>query len=306
MRKEHIVMKAVRILSRNIRDAFKSVFRNFSLSLASITCITITLIVVSLSLILTFNVNNFTDKVEKNATIVVFLENKIKDEEKDQLRSSIEKIQNVETISYESKSEIQEKMMNESETYKNIMSGWTEEENPLQDTYLLKVKNVDLIGDTAKEVGALEGVGTVKYGEGMIEQLVSIFDLVRQGSYIVVIALVIVTAFLIANTIKITIFSRRREIEIMRLVGASNINIKIPFVFEGLLLGLLGSVFPILITTYGYTMIYNKFGGKLFSNLISLIEPQPFIFKISGVLVLIGIIVGMFGSLRAVKKYLRA
>lgn len=299
-------MKAVRILSRNIRDAFKSVFRNFSLSLASITCITITLIVVSLSLILTFNVNNFTDKVEKNATIVVFLENKIKDEEKDQLRSAIEKIQNVETISYESKSEIQEKMMNESETYKNIMSGWTEEENPLQDTYLLKVKNVDLIGDTAKEVGALEGVGTVKYGEGMIEQLVSIFDLVRQGSYIVVIALVIVTAFLIANTIKITIFSRRREIEIMRLVGASNINIKIPFVFEGLLLGLLGSVFPILITTYGYTMIYNKFGGKLFSNLISLIEPQPFIFKISGVLVLIGIIVGMFGSLRAVKKYLRA
>ncbi len=299
-------MKAVRILSRNIRDAFKSVFRNFSLSLASITCITITLIVVSLSLILTFNVNNFTNKVEKNATIVVFLENKIKDEEKEKLRSTIEKIQNVDTISYESKSEIQEKMMNESETYKNIMSGWTEEENPLQDTYLLKVKNVDLIGDTAKEVGALEGVGTVKYGEGMIEQLVSIFDLVRQGSYIVVIALVIVTAFLIANTIKITIFSRRREIEIMRLVGASNINIKIPFVFEGLLLGLLGSILPILITTYGYTMIYNKFGGKLFSNLITLIEPQPFIFKISGVLVLIGIIVGMFGSLRAVKKYLRA
>ena len=299
-------MKAVRILSRNIRDAFKSVFRNFSLSLASITCITITLIVVSLSLILTFNVNNFTDKVEKNATIVVFLENKIKDEEKESLRTAIEKIQNVDTISYESKSEIQEKMMNESETYKNIMSGWTEEENPLQDTYLLKVKNVDFIGDTAKEVGALEGVGTVKYGEGMIEQLVSIFDLVRQGSYIVVLALVVVTAFLIANTIKITIFSRRREIEIMRLVGDSNINIKIPFVFEGLLLGFLGSILPILITTYGYTVIYNKFGGKLFSNLITLIEPQPFVFKVSGVLILIGILVGMFGSLRAVKKYLKS
>lgn len=299
-------MKAVRILSRNIRDAFKSVFRNFSLSLASITCITITLIVVSLSLILTFNVNNFTDKVEKNATIVVFLENKIDDEGKDKLRSNIEKIENVDTISYESKGEIQEKMMNESETYKNIMSGWTEEENPLQDTYLLKVKNVDLIGDTAKAVGELEGVGTVKYGEGMIEQLVSIFDLVRQGSYIVVIALIVVTAFLIANTIKITIFSRRREIEIMRLVGASNINIKIPFVFEGLLLGLLGSLLPILITTYGYITIYNKFGGKLFSNLITLVEPQPFIFQISGVLVVIGIIVGMFGSLRAVKKYLKA
>lgn len=299
-------MKAVRILSRNIRDAFKSVFRNFSLSLASITCITITLIVVSLSLILTFNVNNFTNKVEKNATIVAFLNQKITEEEKISLKGSIEKIENVDTISYESKSEIQEKMMNESETYKNIMSEWTEEENPLQDTYLLKVKDVDLIGETAKKVEALDGVANVKYGEGMIEQLVSIFDLVRKGSYIVVFALIVVTAFLIANTIKITIFSRRREIEIMRLVGASNINIKIPFVIEGLLLGLLGAILPIIITTYGYTALYNQFDGKLFSNLITLITPQPFIFQVSGVLILIGIIVGMFGSLRAVKKYLKS
>lgn len=306
MRKELITMKAVRILSRNIRDAFKSVFRNFSLSLASITCITITLIVVSLSLILTFNVNNFTNKVEKNATIVAFLNQKITEEEKISLKGSIEKIENVDTISYESKSEIQEKMMNESETYKNIMSEWTEEENPLQDTYLLKVKDVDLIGETAKKVEALDGVANVKYGEGMIEQLVSIFDLVRKGSYIVVFALIVVTAFLIANTIKITIFSRRREIEIMRLVGASNINIKIPFVIEGLLLGLLGAILPIIITTYGYTALYNQFDGKLFSNLITLITPQPFIFQVSGVLILIGIIVGMFGSLRAVKKYLKS
>lgn len=299
-------MRAIRILSRNIRDAFKSVFRNFSLSLASITCITITLIVVSLSLMLTFNVNNFTNKVEKNATIVAFLDKEITDEQKDTLREFIQNIENVDTIEYESKSEIQEKMMNESETYRNIMSGWSEEENPLQDTYLLKVKDVDLIGDTANKVQELEGVGTVKYGEGMIEQLVSIFDLVRQGSYIVVIALIVVTAFLIANTIKITIFSRRREIEIMRLVGASNINIKIPFVIEGLVLGLLGAIIPILLTTYGYTALYNKFGGKLFSDLITLIPSQPFIFQISGVLIVIGIVVGMFGSLRAVKKYLKS
>ncbi len=299
-------MRAVRILSRNIRDAFKSVFRNFSLSLASITCITITLIVVSLSLLLTFNVNNFTDKVEKNATIVAFLDKKITEEEKETLRQEMQKIDNVDTIAYESKSEIQEKMMNESETYRNIMSGWSEEENPLQDTYLLKVKDVDFIGETASKIQELKGVGTVKYGEGMIEQLVSIFDLVRKGSYIVVIALIVVTAFLIANTIKITIFSRRREIEIMRLVGASNINIKIPFVIEGLVLGLLGAILPILLTTYGYTAMYNRFDGKLFSDLITLIIPQPFIFQVSGVLILIGIVVGMFGSLRAVKKYLKS
>lgn len=299
-------MKALRILSRNIRDAFKSVFRNFSLSLASISCIAITLIVVALSLVLTYNVKNFTEKVERNATIVAFLDVDITPEKEKIIKREIEKMDNIESIDFESKTQIQEKMMAESETYKNIMSEWTEEESPLQDTYLIKVKNVDEIGETAKRIADLEGVGTVKYGEGMIEQLVSIFDIVRKGSYVMVIALVIVTAFLISNTIKITIFSRRREIEIMRLVGASNINIKIPFVMEGLFLGFLGSIIPIIITTYGYVALYDKFGGKLFSSLITLIKPQPFIYQISLVLMIIGIIVGMFGSLRAVKKYLKA
>jgi cell division transport system permease protein len=298
-------MKAVRILSRNIRDAFKSVFRNFSLSLASISCITITLLVVALSLILTYNVKNFTEKVEKNATIVAFLDVDITSEEKQEVKKQIESISNVDTIDYESKTQIQEKMMAESETYKNIMSEWTEEDSPLQDTYLIKVKDVEQIGETATSIEKIEGVGTVKYGEGMIEQLVTIFDLVRKASYIMVIALVIVTAFLISNTIKITIFSRRREIEIMRLVGASNLNIKIPFVIEGLFLGILGSIIPILVAAYGYVALYDKFDGKLFSSLITLISPQPFIYEVALVLLVIGIVVGMFGSLRAVKKYLK-
>lgn len=298
-------MKSIRILSRNIRDAFKSVFRNFSLSLASISCITITLIVVALSLVLTYNVKNFTEKIEKNATIVAFLNVDITDDLKASLKKQLEKLENVETVDFESKVQIQEKMMSESETYKNIMDEWTIEESPIQDTYLIKVKNVEKIGETSKKISSLEGVDLVKYGEGMIEQLVSIFDLVRKASYIMVIALVIVTAFLISNTIKITIFSRRREIEIMRLVGASNINIKIPFVIEGLFLGLLGSIIPIITTTYGYAYLYNKFDGKLFSSLITLIEPEPFIYQVSLVLIIIGIVVGMFGSLRAVKKYLK-
>ena len=112
MRKELIKMKAIRILSRNIRDAFKSVFRNFSLSLASISCITITLIVVALSLVLTYNVKNFTEKVEKNATVVAFLNVDITSDAEDNLRKQLEEIDNVETIDFESKTQIQEKVAN--------------------------------------------------------------------------------------------------------------------------------------------------------------------------------------------------
>ena len=298
-------MKAVRILSRNIRDSFKSVFRNFSLSLASISCITITLIVVAISIVLSYNVNNFADLVEKDVTIVAFLDVNITPEEKDDVEDLIKKIDQVENYTYQSKAAIAKEMMASSDVFKNIMETWDDNSSPLQPTFQVKVKNIEKIGEVAKQIQKMDHVGTVKYGEGMVEQLISVFEVVKKISIGMVIALIIVTAFLIANTIKITIFSRKREIEIMRLVGASNINIKIPFVFEGLILGILGAVIPIILTTYGYTALYSNFDGQLFSQFIQLLKPEPFIFYVSLVLLVIGILVGMFGSWRAVKKYLK-
>ena len=121
-----------------------------------------------------------------------------------------------------------------------------------------------------------------------------------------VIALVLVTAFLITNTIKLAIFSRKTEIEIMRLVGASNMSIKVPFIIEGSFIGFFGAVVPIILMAYGYNSLYNFLGGELFSSSLGkLVEPYPFIFVGSGILLLIGLFVGMFGSHRAVKKYLK-
>jgi len=300
-------MKAFRILGRNIRDSFKSVFRNFSLSLASISCITITLIVVAVAIILSINVTNFTKIVERDVTIVAFLDVDITEEEKEDVYDQIITLDNIEinNVEFIDKMDISKDMMASSDVFDSIMGEWTREESPIQDTYQIKVTDINLINKTAEEIKDIENVDVVKYGEGMVEQLVSVFDVIRKGTYIVVIALILVTAFLIANTIKITIMSRKREIEIMRLVGASNINIKIPFIFEGLILGMLGAVIPIVITLYGYTALYDHFGGQLFTNFIQLVKPTPFIYYTSLALLLIGMIVGMIGSSRAVKKYLK-
>lgn len=298
-------MKAFRIFGRNIRDSFKGVFRNFSLSLASISCITITLIVVAISLILSYNVKNFTTLVEKDVTIVAFLDTDVKENDRQEILKQIKKLDNVETVDFDSKVSIAKDMMESSDTFKSIMKDWTEESNPLQDTYLVKVKNIEKIGKTAKQIGKIKKVDVVKYGEGMVEQLVSIFNVIKNICIGTVIALIIVTAFLITNTIKITIHSRKREIEIMRLVGASNINIKIPFIFEGLFLGLLGSIIPVAATIYGYTFLYDKLDGQLFSSIIKLIEPTPFVYIASGLLIIIGVVVGMIASLNAVRKYLK-
>lgn len=299
-------MKLFRILGRNIRDSFRSVFRNFSLSLASISCITITLIVVSISIILSYNVNNFTGIIKKDVTVVVFLNKDISVERRDAIEDELWAIENIKSVTPKFKESIQKDMAEASKTYDNIMSKWeTRDDNYLMDTYQVKVDDIELIGQTSDLIEAIEDVEVAKYGEGMVEQLVVVFDIVRKVSYGIVVALILVTAFLISNTIKITIYSRKREIDIMRLVGASNTNIKVPFILEGLFLGIIGSILPIIFTTYGYVALIDATDGQLFSSFIRLIEPEPFIYLVSGALLVIGMVVGMFGSWRAVKKHLK-
>ena len=298
-------MKAFRIFFRSIRDSFKGVFRNFSLSIASISCITITLVVVAFSIVLSYNVNNFTNTIEKDVTIVAFIENGITQEEIDEIGTKIKLLNNIESVKFDDKAKISQEIMESSDTFKSILENMTDEENPIQNTYLVKVQDIEGISEVANSIKEMKHITTVKYGEGMVEQLVSVFKVVKNVSIGAVIALIIVTAFLISNTIKITIFSRRKEIEIMRLVGASNLNIKIPFIFEGLILGILGSLIPIFVTVYGYVALYQNFDGQLFSPFIKLTKPEPFIYYVSLILVLIGMLVGMFGSLRAAKKHLK-
>ncbi len=298
-------MKLFRMLGRSIRDAFKSVIRNFSLSLASISCITITLVIVAIAIIASFNVNNFTSEIEKDLTIVVFLDNDVTEAQIKDVKSDLEDISNIEKIEFQSKTDVKKQMQDESEVFSKILDTWPEDESPLKDTYQIKVKDVNKIGATAEKIQKIKNVSVVRYGEGMVEKLISAFDSVKKVTYGVVIALVIVTIFLIVNTIKLTISARKREISIMRLVGASNFTIKTPFIVEGMILGLLGSIVPVIFTTYGYLTFYKHFNGYLFSELIKLILPEPFIYTVSGIVIVIGILVGMIGSASAVRKYLK-
>ena len=299
------MMKIFRMLGRSIRDAFKSVFRNFSLSLASISCITITLVIVAVSIIASFNVENFTKVIESDLTIVTFLDSDATKEDIEEITKKIKKIDNVETCEFQGKEEVKNEMSEESEVFKSVMSEWSEEDNPLKDTFKIKVKDATKISSTSKKIKKMDKVSLVRYGEGMVDKLVKAFSSIEKVAYGVVIALIIVTVFLIINTIKLTIFSRKREISIMRLVGASNFSIKTPFIVEGMFLGLIGSIIPVILTTFGYLAFYKHFDGYLFSKLIRLIEPEPFIYQASGFVVIIGIIVGMVGSASAVRKYLK-
>lgn len=298
-------MKPFRMLGRSIRDAFKSVIRNFSLSLASISCITITLIIVAVAIVASFNVQNFTKEIEKDMTIVVFLDNDATTLDRKEVEREINSLSNVDKLTYQSKQDIKENMQAESEVFDRVLSEWDNDESPLKDTFQVKVKNIEKIKNTAENIQKIDKVSVVRYGEGMVDKMVKAFSSIEKVTYGIVIALIVVTVFLIINTIKLTISARKREISIMRLVGASNFTIKTPFIIEGMILGMFGSIVPIVFATYGYLAFYNHFEGYLYSELIRLIKPEPFMYITALIVLAVGMLVGMIGSASAVKKYLK-
>lgn len=300
-------MKVIRIIGRSITNAGKSIVRNFSLSMASITCTIITLILVSLGVLVSYNVNNITKDIEKELTIVVFMKKETTKEELNKTKDALSKIDNVADVKYTSKDDIKNNMASEYPSFSKMMESWTDVNNPFQDSYIVSVKDVRDINETVTTIKNLDNVDIVKYSESMVGELINIFDAIKTGTICLVVGLVLVTAFLINNTIKITIFSRRNEIDIMRLVGTSNTVIKLPFLFEGLFIGVLGAIIPILVTIFGYTYIYNAVSSLGTSNILSIIKltsPELIVYKTSLFILIIGAVVGMFGSVKAVRKYL--
>lgn len=300
-------MKIFRIIGRSINNAGKSIFRNFSLSLASITCSIITLILVSIGMLLSYNINNITKNIENELTIVIFMDKNINQDELNKTKEDLNNIDNVKKIVFKSKDEIKNSMASENDTFDKIISSWEEGENPLQDSFIIEVKDVKDINETATTIKNMEKVSLVKYGETTVNDLIKVFDVVKKITIGLVIGLILVTAFLINNTIKITIFSRKREIDIMRLVGTSNTVIKLPFFIEGFFIGLLGSIVPVLVTIFGYTYAYNELNKINLSNImniLTLVNPNMVIYKVSLFLILIGTIIGALSSVRAVRKHL--
>lgn len=296
-------MKAFRILGRSVRDAFKSVFRNFSLSIASIICATITLLVVSIAMIIAINVENTTTSLEKELNIVVYLEKNATSDDVSYVQSLINDIDNVLDVTYKSKSEWQKEMSEYSPSLETIFENY--KDNPLLDSFIVKVKDVNKLNEVSEKISKIEKVESANYGEGTVDTIVSAFNIIEKVTIVIVIALIFVTAFLITNTIKLAIYARKNEIEIMRLVGASNIAIKLPFVFEGFIIGLLGSLIPIIITIYGYIIAYERLNGRILTDIIRLISPYNFVFYISLIIMGLGALIGMLGSLNAVRKYLK-
>ncbi len=297
------------MINRPLKEGFRGVGRHWAMSISSAIAVTITLLIISIFLLLTWNVNHFTQNIESSLDIYASVDFNTENKEAD-LKKEIEAIDGVESVELSPKSAEFDAYLNSftDEKTKEAFEPFRSD-NPMHDAFYVKAvdgSKITSIADTLSKMKSDgKGIYEVSYGGQSTVSIVDAMANIRKVGMILVGGLVLLAVFLIQNTIKLTITARATEIEIMRNVGASNRFIRSPFLIEGVIIGILGAVIPIGLTVWGYYALYQNAGGVLISNMFHLVEPYPFVYYLSGILLLIGIVVGFVGSWISVNRYLR-
>lgn len=294
-------------VGRHMREGARSVFRNGWMSFASASAISISLFVLGVFLLLALNMNHWTKEVENQVEIRVFLDMGVAGDHISQLQMQIGSIPEVSKVTFVSKEEGLEIMK---ERLGEVLDGF-EDSNPLPDSFTVEVTEPRDIAIAAEKIQELDKgratprISEVEYGKGTVEMLFRITAIVEKVILVLVIGLAVTAMFLISNTIKLTIVARRREISIMKLVGATNGFIRWPFFIEGALLGLIGSSVPVLILYFGYQELVQSSELSLGIMLIRMIPVAEIMPKVSLFLLGIGLLIGIWGSTISVRKFLK-
>lgn len=298
--------------ARHFREGTKNIIRNGWMSFASTSAIAISLFVLGVFVLLALNVNHLADQIEKQVEIRVYLDVNFPQEQIPELQNQIGSIPEVSKVTFVSKEEgyqiLKEKLGKEGQ---GLLEGFDGDNNPLPDSFTVEVDEPTNVSQAAEQIMALNNgkspgpISKVNYGQGTVETLFQVTRLVRNVGLILVAGLMITSMFLISNTIKLTIIARRKEIGIMKLVGATNGFIRWPFFIEGLLLGLIGSLIPLLVLLYGYAELVNASKVQLGMMMIQLLPVGRVGLEVAVLLLGIGVIIGIWGSVISVRKFLK-
>jgi len=294
-----------RTIRRHFRESIKSIGRNGWMTLASISAVTVTLLLVGVFTIIMMNLNKVADDIENDVEIKVLIDiiadpTQAKTAE-DKLMSEIKGLSGVNEAVYSSKEHELDLLI---EDYGEDLSLF-EQSNPLNNVIYVKAKDPQKTASVAKQITKLENVNDVKYGEGKVEKLFNVLNTSRNVGLVLILGLLFTAIFLISNTIRITIIARKDEIEIMKLVGATNSFVRIPFVLEGMWLGILGSIIPIAVVSIVYVNIFNILQPKLHGELLQLLDVTPLLYQVNALILVMGILIGIWGSFMSVRKFLK-
>lgn len=285
-----------------IAEVFRSLRRNNWMTFASIGTVTVSLFVLGVFLILVLNMNRLAGMLESQVQISVYLEDHLTDREKRQIEYDITSLQGIDTVKYvdrdEAKTHLQERLGDQ----KYLLDALSDD-NPLPDAFEVTVTTPAVVESAASAISAMSGVEEAKYGQDVIEHLFDITRLMRIFGLVLMLLLGAATLFIIANTIRLTVFARRKEIAIMKYVGATDWFIRWPFLLEGIVLGCFGGI----IAAVALRSFYAAMAAQIYSTLafFPLLPQYPFMNYVTLAILGSGIVIGAIGSLISLKRFLK-
>lgn len=272
------------------------------MTVASIGTVAVTMIVLGVFLLLAGNITNLAGNLESQVEISIYLQDEITSEQVDALANDFAALEQVALVKYVSKEEALLRMREWYGESADFLAG-LEVDNPLRNSFELRTHRPEQVLDVVPILRSFDGVAEVQYGQGVVEQLFAVTGVLRVVALGLMLGLAAAATFIIANTIRITVFARRREINIMKYVGATDWFIRWPFVIEGMTLGLIGSLIAAGLVAWAYEAAVSNLAISM--PFLPLVTPWPFLFTISGWLVLIGTAIGVIGSTVSLRRFLR-
>ena len=296
------------ILGYLIGEGFSNVFKNKKSTGASLMIMCATMIIFGIFLILGENINHFVDQVESEQGMQVFVKNEATQEQIDELGEKIRAIDGVSTVEFVSKDEALEQLKERFGDKQDLLDGYEGENNIFSASYVVTLTDLSKSKTVQDQINTYtDVVKKITSKDEVTTTLINLANGIKIVTGVILVLLIIISIFIIANTIKLTVHARRKEISIMKYVGATNNFIRWPFIVEGMIIGILASIISIIIVGGAYTFIANKLVNVEFMQLInmSLISFGDMFNSIIVVYMLLGIGIGVLGSLISMRKYLK-
>lgn len=291
------------LLKYEFKNAMIGIKRHWMLCLSSVFTVFLAMLLISVFMVLGLHVNSFSVSSAREMSIHTVLDQGLDEAARQKVYSQIMADENVASAVLSDKDQELEDMIREKGEAFAVYRG---ENNPLSDAYFVELKDESRIDETAERLMQIEGVYDTAYGGSSVQELIRILNLIRWGSFTVVVLLLGLALFLIYNTIRTTIYSRQNEIGIMWTVGATPSFIRIPFEIEGVLIGLTGALLPFLFILFGYPAAYQALNGRFFVHTFRLIEPGTMQILMGMILFGFGGLAGFAASYLSASKYIRS
>ena len=285
-----------------VKETYKSIRRNGFMSFASISTVAVSLLVLGMFLMIFLNTNNLAQYLENQVQISVYMQDSATDKELASVKDKLTKMPGVVKVTQVNKQQALErfkKRLGDQEQLLNSLG----KENPFPNSFEVQVDNPDRIKVLTPQIGQLPKVETAKFGQEVVEHLFQLIKILRLGGIVLVVFLAMATLFIISNTIRLTVFARRKEVIIMKYVGATDWFIRWPFLLEGMTLGFFGAVVAFVLINSIYASLLDRIHATL--AFLPLLPTSPLLLYVDLFLLAAGTGIGALGSYISLRKFLR-